>query len=108
LGSESPEDIVKAISTLDLSGVDEESMLILAGLPVLIKSNRAVDCWLQWADDNDESKLTERLQQFNNRKPTSRSSVLRTSQPRTELLHNSNHFVDVAMHGDDMIVWGPN
>jgi hypothetical protein len=91
LGSEAPGDILKAICALGLSSFDEKSMGLLASLPVLVESNRATDCWLQWAwDSNDESKLAVRLQQFIDMKSsTPRSASLRTSKLRIEVLQDT-------------------
>jgi hypothetical protein len=91
LGSEAPGDILKAICALGLSSCDEKSMGLLASLPVLVESNRATDCWLQWAwDSNDESKLAVRLQQFIDMKSsTPRSASLRTSKLRIEVLQDT-------------------
>jgi hypothetical protein len=103
LGFETPENIFEAISTFDLSSIEEESMFVLAGLPVLVESNRAVDCWHLWAQDNKKDELVESLKQITHPKSTSQSAALRKSLA----LKNSEQTEDVAMYGD-MIVKGSN
>jgi hypothetical protein len=73
LGSETAGDIVGAISTLDLSTIEEESM---SSLTRLLKSNRAALCWHLWAEHNQEYGLAERLKKIADLKPTSRSVAL--------------------------------
>jgi len=108
LGSKSPKDIYEAISTFDLSSIDEETMSILSSFPTLVDSNLTVDCWHLWAEDNENEELDKRLSQVSHPGQTACDVALRVRDPAfVTFADDSGSIRDIDIN-DDMIVCASN